>query len=200
MIWQGFDRFSGYKAFQVVALGVMLCTQAAMAQDESLMMVSVASEPKAHAKTVEARVTIDAPPELVWEVMTDYPEMKNILPGYEKSNVVKSSAAGKVVDIAMKVAAFLPTYKYQVQVKESRPAYQIRLNRISGDFKALTATYKLVPEHNNTKTRLVYSLNIDPGFNLPGSQSILKNNTEKSLKALERHIEQEARKRLIGQR
>lgn len=179
----------------IIGLGLQLPALA-----ENLMMLNIASEPKGFAKTVEARVMIDAPPSLVWREITDYPDLKNILPGYEKSQVVQSSGATKILDIAMKVAAFLPTYKYRVRVQESAPSQKISLTRISGDFKELKATYTLIPQSGGTKTILAYSLELDPGFNLPGSQSIIKNNTERSLKALEKHIEQEARKSLIGQR
>lgn len=173
----------------------------AIAADSSVMTVSVTPEPKqANGKNVQARILIDAPPSMVWQTITNYPEMRRIIPGYEKSSLIKSNGSSKQLDIAMKVAPFLPTYKYQVQVREMADSQQITLNRISGDFKELRATYKLTPQSNGNKTLLSYTLNIDPGYNLPGSQAVIKSNTERSLKALESHIEAEARKSLIGQR
>ena len=164
-------------------------------------MISIASEPKdANAKKVQAKVLIEAPPSMVWQTITNYPDLKNVLPGYEKSTLIQSSGASKQLDIAMKVAAFLPTYKYRVQVREQADSYQITMHRISGDFKTLQATYKLIPQGNGSKTLLTYCLSIDPGLNMPGSQAVIKSNTERSLKALESHVEAEARKRLIGQR
>ncbi|HEY9687899.1 MAG TPA: SRPBCC family protein [Coleofasciculaceae cyanobacterium] len=195
-----------FKSFTagMLAAGLLLgagLSQVGFAQEPNLMMVSVASEPaKAHAKNVQAKVLIDAPPSLVWQTITNYSDLKNILPGYEKSNVLKSSGARKQLEIAMKVAPFLPTYNYHVQVQESADNYQIVMNRVSGDFKELRATYKLISQGNGSKTLLSYSLNIDPGYNMPGSQAVIKSSTERSLKALEKHVEAAARKSLIGQR
>lgn len=171
--------------------------------EESLLMLNIAPETgaakAATAKVVQAKVLIKAPPSLVWQTITDYPRMKTILPGYEKSDVLKSSGPNKTLGIAMKVAPFLPTYQYQVQVRENQPAYQISLNRISGDFKTMRAVYQLQPQPNGS-TILAYTLTIDPGFSLPGDKGILKASTEKSLHALDRYIEQEARNSRIGQR
>jgi len=151
-------------------------------------------------KSIQTRLLIEAPPQLVWQTLTDYADIKNILPGYEKSTVLKANGSLKTVDIRMKVSAFLPAYHYQVQMKENAPNYSLYIRRISGDFKSLNADYKLVSQNNGTRTLLVYNLNLDTGMNLPGTQAIIRSNTEKSMKALETHILQEARKSLIGQR
>lgn len=192
--------FSGKTLIALLAASATLAiTFAPAALAENYLMVSVDSNAKSEAKDVEAQITIDAPPHLVWKVLTNYGQMKNILPGYEKSNVVQSNGPNKLLDIAMKVVAFLPTYKYQVRVQENEAARQIDLNRVSGDFKHLSARYKLTPQNGGKQTLLTYHLSVDTGTNIPGSQAILRSNTEKSLKALEKHIEQEARRSLIGQ-
>ena len=173
----------------------------AMAAEDSMLALSIASEPHpATAKTVQAKLMINAPPQLVWQTLINYSDIKKILPGYERSTVLKANGNSKILDIGMKVAAFLPTYHYQVQTQEDQTTYNLSLKRISGDFKALNAHYKLVAQNNGTRTLLIYNLELDTGINLPGSQGIIKSNTERSMKALERHIEQEARKSLIGQR
>ena len=178
-----------------------MAQEAGWAKDESVMMLSIQSDAAStNAKDVQARVMIAAPPALVWEMMTDYPAMKNILPGYEQSTLVSSAGSTKLLDIAMKVAVFLPTYRYRVQVKENKPQYRLSLHRISGDFKSLVANYQLSSQNGGTRTMLTYNLKIDPGFQLPGSSAIIRGNAEKSLRALERHAEQQARKSLIGQR
>ncbi len=182
------------------AIAVAVCPLMAMAAEESYQLVSVAADHDGTAKDLQAQITIDAPPHLVWKTLTNYAQMKNIVPGYEKFSVVKANGPTKLLDIAMKVVAFLPTYKYQVQVQEFESARTIKLQRVSGDFKTLSASYKLNPQDGDKKTLLVYNLSVDTGTKIPGSQTILRNTTEKSLKALERHCEQEARRSLIGQR
>lgn len=186
-------------SFLSLVMGAAL--PAAWAKGDGLQVLDVdAAKEGGSAKTVQARMIIDAPPALVWNLLTDYPDIKNYLPGYEKSTVIRAKGTTKWLDIAMRVAAFLPTYKYQVQAKEDEANLRLTLNRVSGDFKTLNANYKLVSQANGDRTLLIYNMNIDPGFSLPGSQGLIKASTEKSLKALERHAEQEARKSLIGQR
>lgn len=175
---------------------------ASAAEEDGLMMLSIAPIAR-HGGTervVRAKVSINAPPALVWNILTRYGEMKHVLPGYEKSTVIRTEGSSTWLDISMRVAAFLPTYRYQVHAQENEAHHQLELSRVSGDFKSLSAVYQLFPQSNGSRTLLVYSLRIDPGFNPPGSQGLIRNHTEKSLKALERQAEQTARKSLIGQR
>lgn len=173
----------------------------AMADSDNMLMISIASVPKSgNAKTVHAKVLIDAPPALVWEALTDYSRMSDILPGYEKSRVLQSSGSRKLLDVAMKVSAFLPTYEYQVSAQEQAKDYRLSLTRVSGDFKSLNAVYKLIPQNRGKSTLLTYHLQLDPGFTLPGAQALIRSNTEKCMKAMEAHVEREYHKSEIGQR
>ncbi len=173
----------------------------ACAADDNILTLSIANEPSDEtSKAVQARLLLKAPPQLVWQTITNYPEIRHILPGYDKSTVLKSSGGTKLVDIAMRVAAFLPAYHYQVQMQEDAASYNLSMKRVSGDFKSLNGNYKLVSQNNGARTLLIYTLKLDPGYNLPGSQALIRANTERSMKALSRHIAQESRKSLIGQR
>lgn len=173
----------------------------AQADSQNLLMISVAPVVKeANARTVDAKVLIQAPPGLVWEMLTDYPELSDVLPGYERSRVIKRNGKQSLLDVTMKVAPFLPAYKYQVQASENEANYQLSMTRISGDFKSLRATYKLSPQSGGKSTLLTYRLSIDPGFALPGAHGLIRSNTEKTMKALESHAEQRFNKGEIGQR
>jgi carbon monoxide dehydrogenase subunit G len=170
------------------------------AKSNGTVYVSVASTPQSHAKTVQGRILVDAPPQAVWQILTDYSEWKNRMPGYEQSKILKSAGSVKMLDVAMKVGALLPTCRYQVQAQERQTAYQLTFQRVSGDFDEMTALYRLTPQNNGRQTVLSYVLNIDVGMPLPGFAGILKSNTEKSLAALKRYSELEASRSAIGQR
>lgn len=190
-----------YVALFTLTLTLINLTVSAHADSQNLLMVSVApTAQQGNAKTVHAKVLIQAPPSLVWEMLTDYPELSDVLPGYERSRVLKSGGNHALLDVAMKVANFLPTYKYQVQTYENEANYQLNMTRVSGDFKSLQATYKLAPQSGGKSTLLTYQLNIDPGFTLPGAYGLIRANTEKSMKALEKHAELRFNKGVIGQR
>lgn len=193
--WRGKTLLSGL----LLVLASLNAMQLAFASEDGALTLSVAAATKT-AKNVQAKLLIEAPPETVWQTLTNYGDLKTILPGYEKAQLTKSQGSTKFLDVAMKVATFLPSYKYQVRVQENKSGYKLDFNRVSGDFRSFVASYRLIPQGNGSHTMLVYNLNIDPGFALPGSQTIIRNNTEKSLKAIERYAEQEARKSLIGQR
>lgn len=184
------------------ALTLLICiARPAHADSENLLMVSVAPVVKqANAKTVHAKVLIQAPPGMVWEILTDYPELSDVLPGYEHSRILRASGKQSLIDVAMKVAPFLPTYKYQLQASENEANYQLNMTRVSGDFKSLRATYKLIPQAGGKNTLLTYHLSIDTGFALPGAHGLIRANTEKSMKALEKHAERRFNRGEIGQR
>lgn len=172
---------------------------------EGFMMFNLAEEPAAKTplKVLNARIVIDAPPVFVWHTLTNYNKLKDILPGYKKTDVVSADASGKIIDVVMNVAALLPTYNYRVRVNENKSSYELKMNRIAGDFNHLSATYQLYPKNNGSQTILAYSIKIDPGkktFPTFGLSPILKNNTANTLKAIQNHAEQEHKKSLIGQR
>lgn len=137
-------------------------------------------------KVLHAESIIDAPVNIVWENLTDYASIKNYLPGYNKSTILQDAGNRKTVDIGFKPAAITPNFHYQVAVQEQPGTRSISIQRISGDFKAITANYKLIPLDNGNKTRLVYNLQVDMG-GLPtlGASQILKSNTEKGMQAMQ---------------
>jgi ribosome-associated toxin RatA of RatAB toxin-antitoxin module len=197
-ILQGTLAFS--LALQVV--GMVLPVQAKMSlPKENYLLVNLAEDSHGKAvKTVNARITIDAPPVFVWQTMTNYNKLKEFMPGCKNTELISEDGTNKVLDVASSVSKLLPLYRYRVTVNENRKTYELKVNRISGDFKYLAASYQLYPK--GTKTILVYSLNIDPGSGLPdfGINTLLKGNAERTLKAIQNRSELEHKKSLIGQR
>jgi ribosome-associated toxin RatA of RatAB toxin-antitoxin module len=177
-----------------------LGTLQGIAKTDATLQVSVSSVPKSSTKNVQGRILVEAPPAIVWQILTDYPGWVNRVPGYEQSRILKSTAVGKILDVTMKVNTLLPPCRYQVQTQEKKHAYQLLFQRVSGDFDEMTAIYNLSPLNNGRQTILSYTLNIDVGVPLPGLTGILKNNAEKSLNALKRYSELEAARSAIGQR
>ncbi len=185
----------------MLAFGVMVMPVNAAVRSEGDEGFLLFSQPTANeTNSMTAKVTIDAPPEAVWQVITSYGRLKDILPGYEKSTVLKENGTVKTLDVAMKVSRLLPTYKYQVQVQENRSAHQLKLRRIAGDFKKLDAVYQLYPKNGGKQTVLVYELDLETGLRIPGTDGIISANTEKTMKALRAHIEEKYHKSVIGQR
>jgi hypothetical protein len=106
----------------------------------------------------------------------------------------------KTVDFQVKSSGFMPGFHYQVKIREDRPTYQLRIQRISGDFKGINASYQLIPVEDGTRTRVIYNLSIDLG-GLPsfGVSSVLKANTAKAMVALQGHCNEVYRRSLTAQ-
>ncbi len=180
----------------LILLASFLCMGTTDAATPQVALTSHSSE----NKTLTSKVVIDAPASAVWQILTNYNNLKNVLPGYEKSQVIQSAGATKTVQFAVKVAPILPAYQYQVQIRENQPAYNIHIKRVSGAFDAIDASYKLIPSADGTKTTLVYTLNIDLGDDAPkfGVDGTLKSSTQKAMAALQTHCSQSYRKSLVA--
>jgi ribosome-associated toxin RatA of RatAB toxin-antitoxin module len=154
----------------------------------------------ATGRTLHAQVLIAAPPATVWKTLTQYDNLQNYVPGYHRSRIVQSSGSSKLVDIAMSIARLLPALKYRVLVDEAPQRFTVQMQRVSGDFKELSARYQLSPRQGGNQTLLSYDLNIDPGAVPPllNLNNVLQQNTRQTLKAFQARSEQEYREHLIG--
>lgn len=160
--------------------------------------VQISSAKNANTNTLSARAIVNAPPEVVWKTMTNYNNLSRILPGYKKSKLLSSAGSTKTVDFGLKVNALLPTYNYKCNIQENRQGYRLNLKRVSGDFNSLDASYKLQPMNGGKQTMILYKLAIDPGTKIPGTTKILENNTKDSLAAIQKHVEQQYQRSVIG--
>ena len=178
--------------------GLVWAKSPANKADEPVLMVSMPGEKAGNGvKSIQAHTLIAAPPGFVWQRLTDYDDMPVVLPGYQKSEVSYQGKA-KMLDVAQKVSRLLPTYRYRVQLYENPAQRQLRFTRVSGDFKSLTASYKLLPRNGGKETLVVYELNIDPGSRLPGAGNIIRDNTHETLSAFRSHVEGAYQRSVIG--
>lgn len=183
--------------------GFLPSAEAKSASSENFLMFNLSEDaPSSKIKVLNARIVIDAPPVMVWQTLTNYNKHKEFIPGYKKTDLVSCDGNAKVLDVIMNVGQFLPNYHYKVRVLENKQSYELKMNRISGDFQHLSANYQLYPKSNGNQTILSYSIKLDPGLTLPGVNvsTLMKSNAEKTLKAIESRSEQEHKKSLIGQR
>ena len=151
-------------------------------------------------KTLQAEAIVNAPIDAVWQDLSDYSNMKNLLPGYDRSTVLQSAGNLKTVDLGLKGSGFMPPFRYQVQIREDKAAYRMQIQRIAGDFKAINASYQLTPIDGGTHTRVVYHLSIDlGGLPLFGAGSILKTNTAKAMQVLQSHCAERYQRSMTAQ-
>jgi carbon monoxide dehydrogenase subunit G len=137
-------------------------------------------------KVMHGEVTVDAPTEAVWTVLTNYGNFKNMLPGYTHSSLIRANGNEKIVDLGLKMNLFTPELRYQVRIKEDKAQRLMAIERIAGDFDALIASYKLVPINDIKKqTLLIYDLRIDFGIPVPGVGLLMRSNMKDDLAAIQ---------------
>lgn len=187
------------KAFLSLSVAAVLVVFFALNVRAAAPVVNLSNQ-TGDVKVINASVVIDAPPEAVWQTLTDYNNLNAFMPGYEKSRVIGGSGAVKTLEMGLKVSRMLPAFHYQASVRENKTDRTLSIQRISGDFKAFNASYKLLPANNGSKTQLVYSLALDAGVGVPklGVDHILKSSTEKTLSAVQSYCAAAYRKSVLA--
>lgn len=188
----------------VACLSVVLASgfsaEAVKPAQKQLVMLQAPTAASQGVRTIQAQVLVNAAPAMVWNVLTQYNDIDTYMPGYQKSDVVGQQGGAKLVNVEVKPGPFTPTYRYQMKAMEQPQAYRLFFERTRGDLKFLKAQYQLTPRNLGKQTLVTYTLSIDPGSNLPGTNGILKSHTERQLYALSSYTEEMSYKSLIGQR
>jgi carbon monoxide dehydrogenase subunit G len=185
---RGHPMTQRFASHLLTLLGLFFVTNSALSGTAFANPVSVQAKPGAgNSQVIQAETVIDAPVQTVWNSLVDYNNMKNVLPGYERSTVLQATGTTKTVDLQVKASSLLPSFRYQVKIREDKAANILHIQRIAGDFNSIQASYKLVSAGNGKQTRLIYNLAIDLGNAVPGfgAGHILKSNTEKAMLALQ---------------
>jgi ribosome-associated toxin RatA of RatAB toxin-antitoxin module len=166
-----------------LVVGVLLSALSLSAQAKPIINELNVTKQSGDTRQVSAKMMIDAPPSFVWQALTSYNDFSSFVPGYKRCSVMKKQGAKVLLDINMSIARFVPSFHYQVNVQENRRDLSVSMVRTSGDFKHLAGSYRLIPINQGKKTMMVYSVRLDPGINLPGTNHLIQSNTEKSLTA-----------------
>jgi ribosome-associated toxin RatA of RatAB toxin-antitoxin module len=147
------------------------------------------SEDPSGVRHIDAKVVINASPSLVWKMMTNYEQLPNVVPGYKSATVYQQSGNQALVGVQMELCKLLPRFKYTLKVNEFENEGRLTLERTAGDFKQVKGTYRLVSDPAGKSVTLLYSLAINPGVSLPGTNHILKANVNDGLLAMKQAVE-----------
>ncbi|MGB9600641.1 MAG: type II toxin-antitoxin system RatA family toxin [Myxococcota bacterium] len=108
---------------------------------------------KIRPKQVSLFTIIDAKPDAVWDLITDYEHYTDIFPSVLECKVVKQE--GDVTFIDYKLDAVLYSIRYRMKHKHN-PKSSIEISVVSGDLKSGDYRYDLYPYED--KTVLIYSI------------------------------------------
>jgi uncharacterized protein YndB with AHSA1/START domain len=141
---------------------------------------------------VRAAIRISAPPETIWNVITDCALTPSFVPGLRACRRVDRAPDGRWEDIEQEVrySWFLPTIRYVFRA-EYDPPHRIDFRRISGDLKQQEGTWLLTRTPDGSATVVEYEMYLEPGFWVPHALVVrsLRKDLPAALRGLRERVE-----------
>ena len=142
---------------------------------------------------LEAAVLIRADVERIWDTVTACDDAVKFVPGLRSCRVLERKGDKSRIEHRVKFSWFLPEVTYVLEA-EYDPPRRIDFQRVVGDLKELNGTWTLEPLDQDGRTLVAYSVDLDPGFFVPGwlVRLALSADLPDLLKSLRRRVEQSA--------
>jgi ribosome-associated toxin RatA of RatAB toxin-antitoxin module len=142
--------------------------------------------------TVRAAMLIEAPPELVFQAMTQCADALEYVPHLRSCRVRSQSADGseRLVEHEVDFGWYAPRLRYVFRA-DLVPGRSIHFRQVRGDFKVNEGLWEFEPAGSGTLVR--YRVQIDPPGYVPNwlARSTFKRELPRMLAALRRHCEAE---------
>jgi carbon monoxide dehydrogenase subunit G len=152
--------------------------------------ISVEAQRDGGVLRLRATAWLDASPEVVWNVLTDYEGQSRFVPGLTESRVVSHDAAGSVVIQKGWVQFLFLRFDFDVEyITRERPPRLLTSRVIRGNVKRMTSEYHLLPDAGGT--RLAYTGVVEPEDWLPPliGPLMIRRNVEAQIGAMMKEIE-----------
>ncbi|MET3130116.1 ribosome-associated toxin RatA of RatAB toxin-antitoxin module [Oxalobacteraceae bacterium GrIS 1.11] len=122
-----------------------------------------------HMYEVDASGTVQAPPAVVWKILTTYDRMNEFVPDLASCRVLSRNGNEVIVE-QFGTARFLFMSKsiHLIVRATEYPLSSIDIALISGDMKHYESHWELVPVPETGGTRVIYSGKLIPNFYVPG--------------------------------
>jgi ribosome-associated toxin RatA of RatAB toxin-antitoxin module len=127
----------------------------------------VVSEERQGNKTYAVgSVVVNARPERIWQLLTDYNNAPDIFNNLQKCEIVQDNGSNKLVKQLVHPKGTPLKFEYVMAIKETAPVL-MEWHRKSGSFKDVSGSWKLEPDGDSGMTKVTYSIFIDGGLLLP---------------------------------
>lgn len=143
------------------------------------------------------RILVNSSLDNVWQVITDYDNFENFLPGVAESQLIQSNGDRKIFEQVNQVKTLIFSTKARIRlsVTESYPQ-QIAFNFVDGDLDKLNGTWLLepvsaYPSAIADRVLLTHRVNVEPN-SMPGKSifyNIYEDTLERTLAAIKTEIE-----------
>lgn len=152
----------------------------------------VTPDPKGDAQLARGVVDINAPPAVVWKLMTDCAAVRRIIPSNRGCRVLDRKPGYEVIEQISKTP-LMPNVR-SVFRQDEEPQKRLVITRIEGDLKVLNGEYRLQPLPGGG-TRVSQELHMQPGFPAPGPlvRNFLRGEVSNGLANLKREAEAAAK-------
>lgn len=162
--------------------------------DKDEIVIRAALDSNARRGTVRAAMLIDAPPAVVFQMMTSCADAMQYVP-HLQSCLVRDRAADlswELVEHEIDFGWYSPSVQYTFRADVVADT-SITFHQVSGDFKANQGIWEFEPADDGSRTLLRYRVYIDPPGYVPNwlARSTFKRELPKMLADLRRHCEAE---------
>lgn len=167
-------------------------SEALAVADQGKVWRSVVADGKTGAQLGRAVVTIDAPPAVVWKLMTDCAAIARIMPSNRGCRVLERKGDSEVVEHIVKTP-LMPNLR-TVFRQDFEPQKRIAITRVSGDLKVIGGEWR-VEALPGGRTRVSQEMRMQTNFPAPGPmvRSFLSNELSVGLANLRRESEAAAK-------
>jgi len=116
---------------------------------------------------IKTAVLIDAPPEAIWEILTDCESAPEYVPHVLSCELIETADQGRtqVFLQEIKYAWFLPAFEHVFSLNY-QPYTRMDVHRISGPLEHLDGVWRLLPAGDQS-TLLLYDLELRVGLLMP---------------------------------
>lgn len=122
-----------------------------------------------HMYEVDSTGTVNAPPAIVWRILTDYEHMNEFVPDLSASHVLSRSGNEVIIDQQGTARFLFMSRSIHLIVRATeQPMSSIDITLVSGDMKHYESHWELIPVPETGGTRIVYSGRLVPNFYVPG--------------------------------
>lgn len=146
--------------------GLLPSAQAKVTSPNNAPIAEIVDEKIGNKTFAVSRMTVNARPEHVWAVLTDYSNAPEVFENLKKCEVLEDKGNSKVVRHVIHPSGFPGTFDYTIEIKEVAPK-MMEWHRIRGAFKEVDGYWKLESVNGGRGTHVTYSAYINGGFFLP---------------------------------
>jgi hypothetical protein len=155
------------------------------AGEHSDIDVSVSLDATEQSGKARGSVRIHASRELIWGLITNCSEARNLVPGLLGCDVLQTAGdqSWQRIRHVMNYSWYVPTLTYELQATYQKPA-RVTIERVAGDLRSLRGSWTLQTEGEYTVAN--YSVELSPGFWVPHwmVRAALRHDLPKMLRAL----------------